>query len=246
MFLNKFIRNVNEKIMYQYYMQIRVQLILMYNYLILFIMVHVNKLSEIKSAGAYEFNGAVINVAEITSSKKLKGICKLQDGTEFSFTNGASNLLYRIEHAGKCKPRTEAGRETSANILAKVDNSQAHGKHKVVAVSNNKLARQHRAVMNALNTINSILGYQDGANKLVQSAWYEYSNEQQAIAQRLKAQAEAEAKAKAEAEAKKQAEAEAKQQAKIAEAAELLIQQAMKNGLTREAAESSLKTLGLI
>lgn len=209
-------------------------------------MAHVNKLSEIKSAGRYEYNGAVINVTEITSSKKLKGICKLQDGTEFSFTNGASNLLYRIEHAGKCKPRTEAGKETSANIPAKVDNSHAHGQHKVVAVSDNKLARQHRAVMQALATINKVLGYQDATNMAVQASWYEYSKEQQAIAKSLKAQAEAEAKAKAEAEAKKQAEAEAKQQAKIAEAAELLIQQAMKNGLTREAAESSLKALGLI
>lgn len=209
-------------------------------------MAHVNKLSEIKSAGRYEFNGAVINVTEITSSKKLKGICKLQDGTEFSFTNGASNLLYRIEHAGKCKPRTEAGKETSANIPAKVDNSQAHGQHKVVAVSYNKLARQHRAVMHSLSIINKVLGYQDDANKLVQAAWYEYSNKQAELVKQAKAKAEAEAKAKAEAEAKKQAEAEAKQQAKIAEAAELLIQQAMKNGLTREAAESSLKALGLI
>lgn len=209
-------------------------------------MAHVNKLSEIKSAGRYEFNGAVINVTEITSSKKLKGICKLQDGTEFSFTNGASNLLYRIEHSGKCKPRTEAGKETSANIPANVDNSQAHGQHKVVAVSDNKLARQHRAIMQALSTINKVLGYQDGANNLIQSAWYEYSTQQAELVRQAKAKAEAEAKAKAEAEEKKQAEAEAKQQAKIAEAAELLIQQAMKNGLTREAAESSLKTLGLI
>jgi hypothetical protein len=139
-----------------------------------------------------------------------------------------------------------AGVACTTTIPTKTDNSQKRGESKVVAVSDNKLSRQHRAVMHALSTINKVLGYQDGANKLVHSAWYEYSNEQQAIAQRLKAKAEAEAKAKAEAEVKKQAEAEAKQQAKIAEAAELLIQQAMKNGLTREAAESSLKALGLI
>lgn len=169
-------------------------------------MTQVNKISEIKNAGTYMFMGAVITVNEITSSKKLKGVCRLANGTEFTFTNGASNLLYRIEHDGKSKPRTEAGTESKVTIPAKVDNSQAHGVNKVVSVSGNKLARQHRKVMDALSTINEILGYQDGANMLVQAAWYEYASEQKAIAEAAaKEKAEAEAKAKAEAEAKAEA-----------------------------------------
>lgn len=207
----------------------------------------ISKISEIKNAGQYMYDGAVINVTEVTSNGRLRGECTLESGYVFKFSNSTSGLSARIANGGiNPSGKTSVGKESSANIPAKVDNSQAHGKHRIVAVSNNKLSRQHRAVMNALNTINSILGYQDGANSLIQAAWYEYSTQQAELAKQAKAKAEAESKAKAEAEAKKQAEAEAKQQAKIAEAAELLIQQAMKNGLTREAAESSLKVLGLI
>ena len=210
-------------------------------------MLQVSKISAIKSVGSYEYNGAVINVLEITGSKKLKGVCKLQDGTEFNFTNGASNLLYRIEHAGKCKPRTEAGKETAAQFPAKVDNSQAHGQHKVVAVSDNKLARQHRAVMQALSTINKVLGYQDAANMAVQSSWYEYAKEQQAIAERLRIEAEAKAKAKAEAEAKAKAEAEAKAEAARIEAQRQMVELAAKNaGISIEEAEKNLRALGMI
>ena len=210
-------------------------------------MKQVSKISEIKSAGIYDFNGAVIQVLEITSSKKLKGVCKLGDGTEFTFTNGPSNLLYRIEHAGKCKPRTEAGKESAAHVPAKVDNSQAHGVHKVVAVSDNKLERQHRAVMQALSTINKVLGYQDSANIIIQAAWYEYSSNQQAIAKRLKSEAEARAKAKAEAEAKAKAEAEAKAEADRIEAQRKMIELAAKNaGISIEEAEKNLRALGMI
>lgn len=103
-----------------------------------------------------------------------------------------------------------AGVANSVTIPAKVDNSQQKGENKVVAVSDNKLARQHRAVMQALATINKVLGYQDSANMAVQASWYEYSKEQHAIAERLRIEAEAKAKAKAEAEAKAKAEAQAK------------------------------------
>ena len=210
-------------------------------------MVQVSKISQIKSVGSYEYNGAVINIVEITSSKKLKGVCKLQDGIEFNFTNGASNLLYRIEHAGKCKPRTEAGKETAANIPAKVDNSQAHGQHKVVAVSDNKLARQHRTVMQALTTINKVLGYQDAANMAVQASWYEYAQEQQVIAERLRIEAKARAKAKAEAEAKAKSEAEAKAEAARVEAQRQMVELAAKNaGISIEEAEKNLRALGMI
>lgn len=210
-------------------------------------MTKVNKISEIKSAGSYEYNGAVINVLEITGSKKLKGVCKLQDGTEFNFTNGYSNLIYRIEHAGKSKPRNEAGKVTTAHIPTKVDNSQAHGQHKVVAVSDNKLSRQHRAVMQSLSTINKVLGYQDAANMAVQASWYEYSKEQQAIAERLRIEAEARAKAKAEAEAKAKAEAEAKAEAARIEAQRQMVELAAKNaGISIEQAEQNLRALGMI
>lgn len=210
-------------------------------------MIQVSKISAIKSVGSYEYNGAVINVIEITGSKKLKGVCKLQDGTEFNFTNGASNLLYRIEHAGKCKPRAEAGKETSANIPARVDNSQAHGQHKVVAVSDNKLARQHRAVMQVLSTINKLFGYQDTVNTAIQASWYEYSREQQTIAKRLRLESEARAKAKAEAEAKAKADAEAKAEAARIEAQRQMVELAAKNaGISIEEAEKNLRALGMI
>ena len=86
-----------------------------------------------------------------------------------------------------------AGVASSVTFHANVDNSQQKGENKIVSVSDNKFARQHRAVMQALATINKVLGYQDGANNLIQSAWYKYSIEQQAIAARLKAEAEARA-----------------------------------------------------
>jgi hypothetical protein len=130
---------------------------------------------------------------------------------------------------------------------AKVDNSQQKGDNKVVAVSDNKLARQHRAVMQALATINKILGYQDAANTSVQSAWYEYSNEQQAIAERLRIEAEARAKAKAEAEAKAKAEAEAKAEAARIEAQRQMVELAAKNaGISIKEAEKNLRALGMI
>ena len=140
-----------------------------------------------------------------------------------------------------------AGVANSVTFSAKVDNSQQKGENKVVAVSDNKLARQHRAVMHALSTINKVLGYQDGANNLIHAAWYEYSNEQQAIAERLKIEAEARLKAKAEAEAKAKAEAEAKAEAARIEAQRQMIELAAKNaGISIEQAEQNLRALGMI
>ena len=140
-----------------------------------------------------------------------------------------------------------AGVASSVTFHAKVDNSQQNGENKVVAVSDNKLARQHRAVMQALSTINKVLGYQDNANNLIQSAWYKYSIEQQAIAARLKAEAEARAKAKAEADAKAKAEAEAKAEVARVEAQRQMIELAAKNaGISIEEAEKNLRALGMI
>lgn len=209
-------------------------------------MVQVSKISAIKSVGSYEYNGAVINVVEITGSKKLKGVCKLQDGTEFNFTNGASNLLYRIEHAGKCKPRTEAGKETSAHIPAKVDNSQAHGQHKVLSATQSaskqqkrflkayKLCRQASEVYGLTDVFSGILKQLQELDRYVSKC------------EKVKAQQAVEL-AKAEAEAKAKAEAEAKAEAARIEAQRQMVELAAKNaGISIEEAEKNLRALGMI
>ena len=209
-------------------------------------MVQVSKISAIKSVGSYEYNGAVINVVEITGSKKLKGVCKLQDGTEFNFTNGASNLLYRIEHAGKCKPRTEAGKETSAHIPAKVDNSQAHGQHKVLSATQSaskqkkrflkayKLCRQASEVYGLTDVFSGILEQLQELDIYVSKC------------EKVKAQQAVEL-AKAEAEAKAKAEAEAKAEAARIEAQRQMVELAAKNaGISIEEAEKNLRALGMI
>ena len=209
-------------------------------------MVQVSKISAIKSVGSYEYNGAVINVVEITGSKKLKGVCKLQDGTEFNFTNGASNLLYRIEHAGKCKPRTEAGKETSAHIPAKVDNSQAHGQHKVLSATQSaskqqkrflkayKLCRQASEVYGLTDVFSGILEQLQELDRYVSKC------------EKVKAQQAVEL-AKAEAEAKAKAEAEAKAEAARIEAQRQMVELAAKNaGISIEEAEKNLRALGMI
>ena len=140
-----------------------------------------------------------------------------------------------------------AGVANSVTITTKVDNSQNKGENKVVAVSDNKLARQHKTIMHALSTINNVLGYQDAANVAIQSSWYEYAKEQKAIIKRLRIEAEARAKAKAEAEAKSKAEAEAKAEADRIEAQRQMIELAAKNaGISIEEAEKNLRALGMI
>lgn len=194
----------------------------------------------ISAAGMYQFGDVVF---EITGKQGGKYSGKVGDKTFRNWDKNGVRMLVGAEYT----PRVRNGKETAAHIPAKVDNSQAHGTHKVVAVSDNKLARQHRAVMQALSTINNILGYQDAANMAVQYSWYEYAKEQQAIAERLKAEAEARAKAKAEAEAKAKAEADAKAEAARIEAQRQMVELAAKNaGISIEEAEKNLRALGMI
>lgn len=194
----------------------------------------------ISAAGMYQFGEVVF---EITGKQGGKYSGKVGDKTFRNWDKNGVRMLVGAEYT----PRVRSGKEIAAHIPAKVDNSQAHGQHKIVAVSDNKLARQHKAVMQALSTINRVLGYQDAANMAVQSAWHEYSKEQQAIAERLKAEAEARAKAKAEAEAKAKAEAEAKAEAARVEAQRQMVEIAAKNaGISIEEAEKNLRALGMI
>ena len=194
----------------------------------------------ISAAGMYQFGDVVF---EITGKQGGKYSGKVGDKTFRNWDKNGVRMLVGAEYT----PRVRNGKETAAHIPAKVDNSQAHGTHKVVAVSDNKVARQHRAVMQALSTINNILGYQDAANMAVQYSWYEYAKEQQAIAERLKAEAEARAKAKAEAEAKAKAEADAKAEAARIEAQRQMVELAAKNaGISIEEAEKNLRALGMI
>lgn len=194
----------------------------------------------ISAAGMYQFGDVIF---EITGKQGGKYSGKVGDKVFRNWDKNGVRMLVGAEYT----PRVRNGKETAANIPAKVDNSQAHGQHKVVAVSDNKLARQHRAVMQSLATINKVLGYQDAANMFVQSAWYEYAKEQQVIAERLRAEAEARAKAKAEAEAKAKAEAEAKAEAARVEAQRQMVELAAKNaGISIEEAEKNLRALGMI
>lgn len=212
----------------------------MYNYLILTDMMTVERISVIKSAGIYEYNGAVINVTEITGSGKLRGTCKLSDGTEFSFTNSASGLAKRIDNGGKTT-------KSAVIPCGHSDNSTCHGEHKTVAVSAARIERKHRSVMSALNVLNDFLGYQDGLSMQVHTAWHEFKTEQDRLAaeaEQLRLKREAERK---EAEAKKQAEAEAKKLEEERKLRSAMIEAyAKKQGLTLEVAEANLTALGII
>lgn len=194
----------------------------------------------ISAAGMYQFGEVIF---EITDKNGGKYSGKVGDKV---FRNWDKNGVRKLVGA-EYTPRVRNGKETAAHIPAKVDNSQAHGTHKIVAVSDNKLARQHRAVMQALSTINRVLGYQDDVNGIIQARWYGYSNEQQAIAEQLRIEAEAKAKAKAEAAEKAKAEAEAKAEAARIEAQRQMIELAAKNaGISIEQAEQNLRALGMI
>lgn len=194
----------------------------------------------ISAAGMYQFGDVVF---EITGKQGGKYSGKVGDKTFRNWDKNGVRMLVGAEYT----PRVRNGKETAAHIPAKVDNSQAHGQHKVVAVSDNKLARQHRVVMKALYDINKVLGYQDEVNNIIQERWFSYSSEQQAIAERLRIEAEARAKAKAEAEAKAKAEAEAKAEAARVEAQRQMVELAAKNaGISIEEAEKNLRALGMI
>ena len=209
-------------------------------------MTHVSRISEIKSTGSYEYKGAVINVLEITSSKKLKGICKLQDGTEFNFTNGASNLLYRIEHAGKSKPRTEAGKTSSESFPAKVDNSQAHGQHKVLSAIQSASKQQKRFLKayKFCKQASEVYGLTDVFSGMLEQL--QKLDNYVINCELIKVQHAIEL-AKAEAEAKAKAEAEAKAEAARVEAQRQMVELAAKNaGISIEEAEKILRERGMI
>lgn len=194
----------------------------------------------ISAAGMYQFGEVVF---EITGKQGGKYSGKVGDKTFRNWDKNGVRMLVGAEYT----PRVRNGKETKTVIPAKVDNSQAHGVHKVVAVSDNKLARQHRVVMKALYDINKVLGYQDEVNNIIQKRWFGYSSKQQAIAERLRLEAENRAKAKAEAEAKAKAEAEAKAEADRIEAQRKLVELAAKNaGISIEEAEKNLRALGMI
>lgn len=170
-------------------------------------MVSVTKISEIKTTGSYEYNGSVINVTEVTDSGKLRGVCKLADGTEFKFTNSASGLNGRINNGGKTIKK-------AVIPCGHADHSTCHGEHRTI-ISGNRIAKKHRSIMRALSVINDFVGYQDDLNIKVNEAWHDFKNEQNRLvaeAEQLRLKRETEAK---EAEAKKLAEAEAKKQAEL-------------------------------
>lgn len=200
-------------------------------------MTQVSKLSVIKSAGIYEYQGAVINVSEVLESGRIVCTVTLSDGTTFESRNRPSSLKYRIEHGGEQREKT-----TKTVIpCGHADHSTCHGEHVTKVVSSNKLAKQHRKLMLALNDIKSVLGdSSDDIVNLVHARWYE-----QAEAAR-KAEAEAEAR-KAAIIAKKQAEEAAKKQAEEQKLRRAMIEgYAKKQGLPLDKAEAALVAVGII
>lgn len=168
-------------------------------------MMTVEKISAIKSAGSYLYNGAVIEATDVLESGRIICTVTLADGTTFEARNRPSSLKYRIEHGGEQRDKT-----TKAVIpCGHADHSACHGEHVTKAVPSNKLAKQHRKLMLALHDIQSILwDNSDDIAKLVHSRWFKKAED----ARRIEAEAEAK---KAAIEAKKQAEAEAKKQQEL-------------------------------
>lgn len=200
-------------------------------------MMTIEKISEIKSAGTYEYQGAVINVTDVLESGRIICTVTLADGTTFEARNRASSLKYRIENGG-------AQRERANKVTipcGHADHSTCHGEHLTIKVGSNKLAKQHRKLMLALSDIKDVLpDTSDDIVNLIHSRWFE-----KAEATR-KAVAEAEAR-KAEIAAKKQAEAEARKQAEAEKLRWSMIETYAKSkGLTLEVAEANLAALGII
>lgn len=190
----------------------------------------IKSISTIKSAGSYEFNGAVVNVTEVTSKGRLRGTCTLSSGKEFSFSNSASGLKARIENDG-----LNPSYKRSATIpCGHSDHSTCHGEHVTKHVSSNKLAKQHRKLMLAMNDIKDVLNdTSDDIVNLIQARWYE--------------KAEAVRKAMDEIAAKKRAEAEAREYAEAEKLRRSMIETYAKSkNLTLEVAEANLSALGII
>ncbi len=80
----------------------------------------IQKISEIKSAGTYVFNGNTLDVTEVTKvgkKTKYRGVCTLMDGTEFKFYHSSGTLTKRIENNGKLPKRDSS--TTGAGSLEK-------------------------------------------------------------------------------------------------------------------------------
>lgn len=200
-------------------------------------MMTIEKISTIKSAGTYEYQGAVINVTEVTSNGRYRGKCTLQSGKEFSFSNSASGLQARIANDGINPSSTKKVTIPCGHA----DHSTCHGEHATKVVSSNKRAKQHRKLMMALSDIKDILpDTSDDIVNLVHTRWLEYSSSER------RKEAEAEAR-KAEIAAKKQAEAEAREQAEAEKLRRAMIESYAKSKkLTLEVAEANLAALGII
>lgn len=205
-------------------------------------MLTVNRISEIKSAGIYEYQGAVINVTEVTSNGRYRGACTLPSGKEFSFSNSASGLQARIANDG-----INPSGKRAVIPCGHADNSTCHGEHKTVAISEARREKKHRLIMRSLHVLNDFLGYQDNLSMQVNEAWYIFTSEQdrlaaEAEASRIKREAE-----RKEAEAKKQAEEAAKKQAEEQKLRRAMIEgYAKKQGIPLDKAEAALVAIGII
>lgn len=159
----------------------------------------------ISAAGMYEYNGKQFEITAKIGGKYSGNV----DGKVFrNWDKNGVKKLVGAEYKEYRKVTIPCGH---------ADYSTCHGEHKTVAVSANRIEKQHRSVMRALAVLNDFLGYQDSLSMQVNAAWYEFKTEQDRLAaeaEQLRLKREVERK---EAEAKKQAEEEAKKQKKLAE-----------------------------
>ena len=157
----------------------------------------------ISAAGMYRFGDVVF---EITGKQGGKYSGKVGDKTFRNWDKNGVRMLVGAEYT----PRVRNGKGTAAHIPAKVDNSQAHGQHKVLSATQSaskqqkrflkayKLCKQASEVYGLTDVFSGMLEQLQKLDNYVTNC--EAIKVQHAIEL---AKAEAEAKAKAEAAAKK-------------------------------------------
>lgn len=188
----------------------------------------------ISAVGMYEYNGKQFEITAKVGGKYSGNV----DGKVFrNWDKNGVKKLVGAEYKEYRKVTIPCGH---------ADHSTCHGEHKTV-VSANRIEKKHRSVMKSLAVLNDFLGYQDGLSMQVNTAWYEFTTEQDRLAkeaEQLRLKREAERK---EAEAKKATEEAAKKQAEEQKLRRAIIESyAKKQDIPFDKAEANLTALGII
>lgn len=207
--VRKTIKNVNEKISYTYIWYIRVQLILLYNYLINTIMKEVTKFfglqaGETQVCNGFRFECVKKEVLTKGAAPTLFGTFTAPDGTKTDYTTKGvfANKLNKL-----------AGVANSVVFKSKVSNSQQNGEHKVtnVTMSASKQQKRFMKAYKLCRQASECYGLTDVFSSMLEQlqqldSFIIHCEEKKAEQLREQMKAEAEAKKAAEEEAKKQAE----------------------------------------